>query len=239
MNAKKARIGVFGASGKMGCAVVDLVAAEYNDQATIGAKISRSRGQVSDFLYTDAIVDFSLPDGTSTLLTWLISRTERLPVYLCGTTGLLPKHYAQLDELSDVTPVMHATNFSNGVAALAAILQFATPLLAKLSYQPSITETHHMHKLDLPSGTAKTISEVVKNSGGAVANIHSIREGEIIGKHDVVFSGAVDEIVIGHAASSRDLFARGVIEAALWLCGQDQSTGIFTMDSYFRTRFGL
>jgi 4-hydroxy-tetrahydrodipicolinate reductase len=134
---------------------------------------------------------------------------------------------------------MHATNFSNGVAALAVVLQFATPLLTKLSYRAAITETHHVHKLDAPSGTANTISEIVKKNGGTVTDIHSIREGEIIGKHDVVFSGSTDEIVIGHAASSRHLFARGAIDAALWLCSQDQQSGIFTMDSYFRTRFGL
>ena len=152
--------------------------------------------------------------------------------------GLSDEHYSRLEKLAERTVIFHATNFSPGVAALAAILRFASPLLKSLAYSPQVIETHHIHKLDAPSGTAKTIREVIDPDNPDSVNIHSVREGEVIGRHAVEFSGIADKIVIGHDAGERSLFARGAIDAALWLNERDESTGIYTMDSYFAARFG-
>lgn len=221
----------------MGTSVTDLIRKEYAGQAIVKASVDRNNGQIDDFKSVDAIIDFSLPAGTAALLSWFEAEVGQLPVYICGTTGLTDALSSRLKNLSDSTVVFHATNFSSGVAALSAILKFAMPMLKALSYTPLVTEIHHVHKLDAPSGTAVTLCNVISPNDPESVKVRSIREGEVVGKHDVTFAGAADRIVIGHEASDRSLFARGAIEAALWLCQQGETSGGYTMESYFRKRF--
>ncbi|MGI9202529.1 MAG: 4-hydroxy-tetrahydrodipicolinate reductase [Woeseiaceae bacterium] len=237
MTRHKISIAVFGASGRMGKSVVDLIKSDYAGQTTLEATIDTRSGHPDDLATVGAVIDFSLPDGTSTLLDWMESREGQLPNLLCGTTGLTEEHYERLDRLSEATLVFHATNFSTGVAALSAILKFASPMLDSLSYDTRMIERHHIHKLDAPSGTAKTLAEVLKPLDPASIDIESIREGEVVGDHEVVFTGAADQITIGHSARDRTLFARGAIDAAIWLDQLDQSSGIYTMETYFQARF--
>ncbi len=231
------RIGVHGASGRMGRSVVDLVRNQYAEHAEIAATVDRKSGGIDALAAVDAIIDFSLPAGTMTMVDWFEDQSGELPIYICGTTGLTDEQHTRLAGIGESTIVFHATNFSVGVAALSALLRFATPTLTALGYTPTIAEVHHVHKLDAPSGTAKTLSEVISPDDPDAIDITSIREGEVIGKHSVTFSGLADRIVIGHEASDRNLFARGAIEAALWLCQQEESCGNYTMEAYFQKRF--
>lgn len=235
---KRAKIGVYGASGRMGRSVLQLLKDEYGDRAAIAAAVDRENGHLDDLKDVDAIIDFSLPEGTALLLDWFEEQSGRMPVYICGTTGLTERHSSRLENLSDSTVVFHASNFSTGVAALSAILEFAAPMLKALSYSPEIIEMHHAHKLDAPSGTAKALSTAIDPENPESIEIKSIREGEVIGRHEVTFAGVADRIIIGHEASNRSLFARGAIEAALWLSQQPQASGMVTMASYFKKRFG-
>ncbi len=237
MTDDKLAIGIVGASGRMGRSVAALIESDYSNRATIAAKLSQESGRLDDLSAVAAIIDFSLPEGTSVLVDWLSAQPTPLPVYLCGTTGLSRAQYAQLESLSKSTPVFHATNFSTGVAALAAILKFAAPMLTTLSYTPQMSETHHVHKLDAPSGTARTLQEVIDPTGSENIEIQSIREGEVVGRHEVVFAGVADNIFIGHDASDRSLFARGAIDAALWLSELGDDSGMHTMESSFAARF--
>lgn len=96
------------------------------------------------------------------------------------------------------------------------------------TYTVNMTEAHHIHKKDAPSGTAKTIAEVIEAaSKKKVANIESIREGEIIGDHKVIFESPEDTIIIFHHAKSRDIFAKGSLVAAKFLKGKKK--GLFNM----------
>jgi 4-hydroxy-tetrahydrodipicolinate reductase len=131
---------------------------------------------------------------------------------------------------------MYATNFSAGAAALSAILKFAAPMLKALSYRAGITDTHHVHKIDLPSGTAKALREIVDPDGADDVKIHSIQEGEVVGKIDAVFTGASDQITIGINVEDRALFARGAIDVALWLEQLSAKSGFYTMETYLQTR---
>ena len=219
----------------MGRAVIDLVTREYSSEAELVA--SPGPRQLKHLAQADAIIDFSLPDGTNRLLDWLIDRTGKPPVLVSGTTGLGNAIVAKLKTLSASAKVMQANNFSAGVAALECIVEFAAPMLSELNYTPVLTETHHQHKRDAPSGTAKTLGEALQPEFAGRLDIHSIRAGEVIGKHDITFYGNDDQISLGHDAKDRALFARGAIEAAIWLCGQAQESGFYTMRSYFRERF--
>lgn len=229
-------IGVHGATGRMGLAVTDLLARDYSADSRLVAAIGS--GRPLDLLAdANVIIDFSLPDGTNALLDWLRSLPGKPPILVSGTTGLGKSALAAMEALAASTRVMQANNFSAGVAALSCILEFAAPLLSQLNYTPVMTEAHHIHKKDAPSGTAKTLGEVLESAFPAGVDTHSIRAGEVIGKHEITFYGASDEISIGHDARDRKLFARGAIEAAIWLCRQPSGSGLYTMRSYFRERF--
>lgn len=229
-------VGLYGASGKMGIAITELITREYAPSAQLVAAVTSS-DPIESLADAAVILDFSLPQGTRQLLDWLGSVDGQPPTLVCGTTGLDDEARRNLDSLSRRTRVLQSNNFSAGVAALGAIMEQAAPMLRRLGYTPVLTETHHRSKKDAPSGTAKTLREVLEPQFPDGLAVHSIRAGEVIGKHDVTFYGRDDEIVIGHDAKDRRLFARGAIEAAIWLCQQPARHGRFTMQSYFRERY--
>ncbi len=115
------------------------------------------------------------------------------------------------------TPMIYASNFSLGVNALFAAAARASALLKGAGYTPSIEEVHHIHKLDAPSGTAKTLGEIVESSLGEKPEIQSIREGEVPGIHTLTLQSDCDVLTLRHEAFSREGFAKGAVAAAL-LC---------------------
>jgi 4-hydroxy-tetrahydrodipicolinate reductase len=116
---------------------------------------------------------------------------------------------------------MWASNYSIGVNILFALnKQLARFMDAYPEYIPNITEVHHIHKLDAPSGTAKTLQEAIGEERLALEDIFSIREGEVPGIHTVTWESAVDEIKISHSAKSRNGFALGAVVAAEWMKGK-------------------
>lgn len=131
---------------------------------------------------------------------------------------------------------MHATNFSAGVAAMARLLRTAAPLLASLGYTPVVTETHHRHKKDAPSGTALTLTDALRPTYPESVQTHSVRAGEIVGRHDVTFFGSHDTLAIEHDALDRGVFARGAIDAALWLHSLGDVHGSYTIDDFISAR---
>lgn len=229
-------IGVFGASGRMGRSVLELVASDFADQARIAATLNSS-GSIEDLAAVDVIIDFSLPVGTARLVDWLHQHNRHTPTLVCGTTGLSLDVLDRLAELGETRKVLQSNNFSVGVAAVRSVIEFASPMLNDLGYTPVLTETHHKHKLDAPSGTAKLLCDALHPEAPETVAVHSVRAGEVIGRHDITFYGAHDEIVIGHTANDRRLFANGAIDAALWLHAQSNDSGSYTMQSYFRQRF--
>ena len=117
--------------------------------------------------------------------------------------------------LAEGTPMIHSSNYSIGVNAVFATLEKISSILKGNGYVPSIEETHHIHKLDAPSGTAKTMGSLVEENLGVRPEIESFREGEVPGTHVVKFRSDVDEIVLSHEAFSRQGFAEGAVVAAL------------------------
>ena len=189
------------------------------------------------FAQADVAIEFSTPATAEANIraAWLAG----IPV-VCGTTGWNVQTLR--DELCDEAECCQASrrallwssNFSVGVNIFFALNKRLAGLLADYpDYLPSITETHHIHKLDAPSGTAKTLAEDIERFRLQVSGtklqvpIESIREGEVPGIHTVTWDSPVDTISITHSAKSREGFALGAVLAAEWLKGK---TGWHTMD---------
>jgi dihydrodipicolinate reductase len=155
-----------------------------------------------------------------------------------ASTGWKLEERKLLEAYSKKTPLLISANFSMGVLALMEILRTASPLLETLGYNPVVTETHHRHNKDSPSGTALSLQRVIAPAGPGNVQTHSIRAGEIIGDHEVSFYGPADHLTFGHFAQDRSVFARGAIEAALWLATKRAAgvTGIASMEAFFRER---
>lgn len=164
---------------------------------------------VGDWPAFDVAVDFSLPDGFDRLLGACRQRGAAL---VSGTTGLEGRQLMHLAEASSDIPVLWASNFGLGVVVLHELVRKVSESLP--GWTVAITETHHVHKLDAPSGTALTLGQAASAANGRETSIDSIRQGEVVGEHVVRFSGMGETLELAHRAHDRDIFARGALEAA-------------------------
>lgn len=162
----------------------------------------------------DLAIDFSLPDGFDALLDLCVERGAAL---ISGTTGLDDSVERQITAAARSIPVLWASNFSVGIVVLEELARRAA--LALAGWDIAITETHHVHKLDAPSGTALTLAAAMTGANRAQPLIRSVREGEVVGEHLVRLTGNGESLELIHRAEDRDIFARGALEAAVRLCG--------------------
>jgi 4-hydroxy-tetrahydrodipicolinate reductase len=215
------RAGLLGATGRMGQWVQKLAQEEFKDRLQITVAPGR-KDDLSRLLQCDVVIDFALPEVMMALAKQAIAKpaSEPLPAFAVGSTGWNLDGRRELEALATRTPVMIASNFSTGVAALLKILRQASPLLISHGYTPVITERHHVHKKDAPSGTAVSLQRAVSPAGPGNVQTVSIRAGEIIGDHEVSFLSPADELVFAHYAQDRSIFARGALQAAVWLAGK-------------------
>ena len=162
----------------------------------------------------DVAIDFSLPEAFDGLLSLCLERGVAL---VTGTTGLSDTQRQAMEAASTRIPILWASNFSIGVAVLNALVRRAAADLT--GWDCDIIEMHHTRKLDAPSGTALTLGAAAEQ-GGAMPHYASIRAGDIVGEHVVQFSAPGERIELAHRAGSRDIFARGALQAAAWLAGK-------------------
>jgi 4-hydroxy-tetrahydrodipicolinate reductase len=165
----------------------------------------------------DAVIDFTTPDAVMANIDATVHAGVNMVV---GTTGW----YAELPHVRNHveragTGFIWASNFSIGVNLFFAIVREGAKAL-KYGYQASITETHHIHKLDAPSGTAVSLAKVFEHAGAKDVPIGSVREGEIPGIHTVELMSAADKITLTHEALNRRGFAEGAVRAAEWVKGK-------------------
>ena len=223
--------------GKMGHFIEQVARRRGHEIVCIIDRDNTSDFRSPAFAQADVAIEFSTPATAEANIraAWLAG----IPV-VCGTTGWNVQTLR--DELCDEAECCQASrrallwssNFSVGVNIFFALNKRLAGLLADYpDYLPSITETHHIHKLDAPSGTAKTLAEDIERFKWQVSGsklqvpIESIREGEVPGIHTVTWDSPVDTISITHSAKSREGFALGAVLAAEWLKGK---TGWHTMD---------
>ena len=171
----------------------------------------------------DAMVDFSTPEAALERLDECV-RTGT-PAVIC-TTGFTDAQKAKIAEASKKIAVLFSSNMSVGVNLLFKRVPEIAKSLGK-DYDIDIIETHHRFKKDAPSGTAKTLAERIEAATGRKPKVHALRSGDVVGEHRIIFGTLGDSIEIVHRASTRDIFAKGSIEAAKWL--STAKPGLYTM----------
>ncbi len=190
----------------------------------------------------DVLIDFTLPAGT---MEWLDHCLTTGTAMVIGATGHDDAQLARIRSAATKIPIVMASNFSVGVTALVELVGQLTKTLGD-GYDVEIVESHHRHKVDAPSGTAlalldevlratqRTRDDAVFGRHGhtgerkpGTIGVHAVRRGEIIGEHEIHFSGLGETLPLRHTAHSRDLFALGALRAAAWIA--NQPAGLYRM----------
>jgi 4-hydroxy-tetrahydrodipicolinate reductase len=218
---KPVRVALIGARGRMGRAIVDL--AKNDSKIEIVAQCDLGDAIESAVSNSNVIIDFSNAGAIDEVCGAAEQHRQALVI---GTTGHSPEQKARIEAAAKRVPVVFASNFSVGVNVLFALTRKTAELLGS-EFEPSISETHHTMKKDAPSGTAKTLGEILKAARKIEAPIKSIREGDAVGDHTVFFDGAGERLELTHRASSREIFARGALRAAEWIVGKPP--GLYSM----------
>lgn len=240
-----------GCNGKMGNVVIQMV--EEDDNAVIVAGIDVSKGKDDGFpvyysfaqcnVSADVIIDFSAPVNVREMLDFAIRRN--MGIVLC-TTGFSKEDQRLIDEASRLIPILRSANMSMGVNLILKLVKEAAKVLTDSGFDIEIIEKHHNRKVDAPSGTALAIADSINDAlnnqyeyvydrtdirAPRVKNeigISSIRGGTIVGEHDVIFAGSDEVIEIRHTAYSKDIFAKGAVQAAKFLPGK--AAGMYDMN---------
>ncbi len=258
------KIGIVGCAGRMGRMVTaEVLAATGLDLAGgteppasefLGQDLGALAGagtlgvQVADdaevlFKVSDAVIDFTQPDAT---LAHAVLAGQEGVALVVGTTGLEQAHLDALKKASAKAVIVQAANMSVGVNVLLGLTARAAGLLGD-DYDIEISEIHHRHKVDAPSGTALALGEAAAGARGVELDKVSdrgrdgvtgerragnigfsvMRGGDVAGDHTVVFAGPGERVELTHKAGDRAIFARGAIQAALWT--QDKKPGLYSM----------
>jgi len=225
---------ITGAKGRMGRALVSC-ASRQPDLRIVG-EIDQGDDLSSVIAKGDVVIDFSFHAATVGILE--LSAKHKKAVVI-GTTGHSDDQRATIKKLSAQVPIVFASNYSTGVNTLFWLTQKAAEILGP-DFDLEIVEMHHRLKRDAPSGTARTLAEILagvrqqqlENSlrhgrAGIVGErtneeigMHSIRGGDVVGDHTVIFATPGERVELTHKASSRDTFANGALRAAQWVGGQ-------------------
>ncbi|HEX7126211.1 MAG TPA: 4-hydroxy-tetrahydrodipicolinate reductase [Thermodesulfobacteriota bacterium] len=208
-----------------------------------GVPIATSLGDAA-WRAADVVVDFSSPEGT---LATLAAAAGRPRGWVIGTTGLTHAQKAEVARLVGLAPAVVASNMSAGVTLLLAVVEDLARRLPDFDIE--ITEAHHRHKKDAPSGTALSLGEAAARGRGVALEragvftrhgqtgerpagaigFQAIRAGDIVGDHSVMFAGTGERIEVIHRAHSRDTFAAGALRAARWVCEPGRAPGVYDM----------
>lgn len=265
------RIAVTGAAGRMGKILIEAVgqapgagltaaidrpdstlvgadAGELAGQGRIGVPLSGDLARVAEEF--DVLIDFTHPSVTLKNLAFCRKAGKAIVI---GTTGFTAEEKLRLAEAAKEIPVVFAANYSVGVNLCLKLLDTAARVLGD-EVDIEISEAHHRHKVDAPSGTALRMGEVVANALGRdlekvavygregqtgarerqTIGFATTRAGDIVGDHTVLFAADGERVEITHKASSRMTFARGAVRAALWL--QGKAPGLYDMQDVLELR---
>ncbi len=241
---KKINLAINGAGGRMGQRLIDLAGQDARLKVVCAIEkpghplIGQQVGPVvcTDQLTggVDVVIDFSLPEGTATILAQVIEAGSAMVI---GTTGL-GEIQSRIDKATKKIPIIQAANYSVGVNALLKLVGEAAKILGD-SYDIEITEAHHRFKKDAPSGTALALAKSICAATGkdpqkvlrhgregiqprvaGEIGMHALRLGDTVGEHAVQFGSLGETVTLAHSAHTRDTFALGALCAAAWLAGK-------------------
>ncbi len=235
---------VNGARGRMGERLRALIA-ESGDLA-LASGVDAGDDLAAALASADALIDFSTPAATTAAVG--IAADRGVPA-IVGTTGLDEQQRLAVESAAARIPVVCAPNMSAGVNVLFALVERAARALGA-DFRIAVEETHHVHKQDRPSGTAlgivraitiardgdlddAAIVEEEETAEGPLV-VRSRRQGEVVGDHEVRFTGPAETLTIAHHAESRDIFARGALAAARWIVGKP--AGLYDMQDVLGLR---
>ena len=235
------KIAIAGAGGRMGRALIEaacadaeleLVAAvDLAGSPAIGqpAGTTRIGSDLAAVAEADVVLDFTRPEGTLALL-------GHAKAMVIGTTGFTEEDKDRIAQAAGRIPLVQAANFAVGVNTAYKLAETAARILGE-DYDVEIVEAHHRHKVDAPSGTALQLGEVVAGAmkkkdfvfgrKGIIGErqakqigFHSIRGGDIVGEHTVIFAGVGERVEVTVRSQSRLTYANGALRAARWLMGR-------------------
>jgi 4-hydroxy-tetrahydrodipicolinate reductase len=218
------KICIIGSRGRMGQAIA--VAADHDPQLLIAGSIDAGDSLETGMADCDVAIDFSAADAVEEICRLAVQYRRPLVI---GTTGHNSGQKDAIRTTAQSLPVVFASNFSVGVNALFWLTGRAAKMLGE-NFTTRIVETHHKMKKDAPSGTAKTLAEIIRTERpGPDVPVQSIREGEVVGEHTVLFSGPGERLELIHRAQSRETFASGALAAAKWVL--DKPPGLYSMQN--------
>lgn len=242
------KISVTGRSGRMGQAVLEAVAA--NPEAESFSNHDTGEDLAAALKGTEAVIDFTTRSFTTELVKVALAENCALVI---GTTGHSVEEKKVIQDAATQIPIVFAPNFSVGVNTLFWLTRKAARLLGNQQFDIEVVEMHHRHKIDAPSGTAVRLLEILQEetatpdetiTHGRVGNIgarpqgeigmHTLRGGDVVGDHTVLFAADGERFELTHKASSRQTFASGAVRAALWL--RDQKPGLYDMEDVLELR---
>lgn len=231
-----------GCSGKMGASII--ACASSRTDCKISAGIDIVAPQNKDFEYAksfgelknggDVIIDFSNPAVLDDMLAYACEK--KIPCVIC-TTGYNEEQKAKIKEASKTIPVFYSGNMSLGINLIINLAKKAASVFGE-NFDIEIVEQHHNQKLDAPSGTALMIADAIsevrpdseyvydrhayrKKREKKEIGIHSIRGGNIVGEHEIIFAGTDEVLTISHSARSKAVFAAGALNAAVFISGKE------------------
>jgi len=179
----------------------------------------------------EVVIDFSLPEASSAVFATVSSQGKAL---VCGVSGLSAGQNVELDAAALSVAVVYDRNMSQGIAVLENVVRQAAGSLGP-EFTVEVHETHHIHKLDSPSGTALKLGEAVAAARGSNASdVHYEveRRGEVPGDHTVILSSATEQLRLAHSVTTRQVFVDGALRAARWVV--EQAPGRYSMQDVLR-----
>jgi len=256
---KKINITITGALGRMGQILINQISKNKNlklyslTDLKVGKKIKGIKIQnnsLEAFKKTDVIIDFSRPKSSIEILNFAKKLKKKV---IIGTTGFTKKEENIIKNCSKKIAIFKSGNMSLGIN----LLEYITKILSKKipnNYQIGISDNHHNAKIDYPSGTALMLANAVAkgksknldklkgkfylNKKGNLQNnkinFFIIRKGKTVGKHSVIYNNKIENIELKHTAFSRELFADGALNAALWISKKNK--GLFSMQDMFNLK---
>ncbi len=235
------KIAIVGAAGRMGQKLIELA---QGTNLEVVSKVDVAPGY--DATWSDdveGVIDFSYHAALPANIT---KAAEQGIAYVIGTTGITPAEQVAVNDAAQKIPVVQSGNYSLGVNLLVELTRKAAEILGS-DYDIEITEMHHHHKKDAPSGTALMLAKSAAAGRGVALEekaiygrvgdigarpvgeiaIHALRGGSVVGDHTVMFAGDLERVELTHKAQDRAAFAAGALKALSW--SKTQAPGIYTM----------
>ena len=237
---------VTGKSGRMGQAILQAAADVHSRRPDVSVSATHDAGEDLEAAMAKAncVIDFTVHSFTKEVVEAALKHGTRLVI---GTTGHSNEEREVIYNAAKTLPVVYAPNYSVGVNTLFWLTRKAARILTQDRFDIEVTEMHHKHKIDAPSGTARRLLEILNEETGTsydddiahgrFGNIgprkpreigmHTLRGGDVVGDHTVLFAADGERVELTHKASSRLTFAAGAVRAAIWL--QNQPAGLYDM----------